>query len=137
MVGFRLLTIWFIIDHGRRRIIHFNVATKPTEQWVIQQLREPFPYGSAPRYLIYDNDSIFSDKVTEAIKYIGTESKRAAYRSPWQNGTAQRWVGSARRGRSRTSLCFAAPAHLTAMDGGNAGGLQEQSLPCAMSCWIT
>ena len=96
-VGFRLLTIWFIIDHGRRRIIHFNVTTNPSEQWVIQQLRESFPFDSAPRYLIYDNDSIFSDKVTEAIKYLGIEPKRTAYRSPWQNGTAERWVGSARR----------------------------------------
>ena len=96
-VGFRLLTICFIIDHGRRRIIHFNVTTNPSEQWVIQQLRESFPYDSAPRYLIYDNDSIFSDKVTEAIKYLGIEPKRTAYRSPWQNGTAERWVGSARR----------------------------------------
>ena len=89
-VGFRLLYIWFIIDHGRRRIIHFNVTTNPSEQWVIQQLRESFPYDSAPRYLIYDNDSIFSDKVTEAIKYLGLEPKRTAYRSRWQNGTAQR-----------------------------------------------
>jgi transposase InsO family protein len=96
-VGFRLLYIWFIIDHGRRRIIHFNVTTNPSEQWVIQQLRESFPCDSAPRYLIYDNDSIFADKVTEAIKYLGIEPKRIAYRSPWQNGTAERWVGSARR----------------------------------------
>jgi transposase InsO family protein len=96
-VGFRLLYIWFIIDHGRRRIIHFNVTTNPSEQWVIQQLRESFPFDSAPRYLIYDNHSIFSDKVTEAIKYLGIEPKRTAYRSPWQNGTAERWVGSARR----------------------------------------
>ena len=96
-VGFRLLYIWFIIDHGRRRIIHFNVTTNPSEQGVIQQLRESFPYDSAPRYLIYDNDSTFSDKVTEVIKYLGIEPKRTAYRSPWQNGTAERWVGSARR----------------------------------------
>jgi transposase InsO family protein len=89
-VGFRLLTIWFIIDHGRRRIVHFKVTTKPSEQWVIQQLRESFPYDSAPRYLIYDNDSIFSDKVTDAIKYLGIEPKRTAYRSPWQNRTAER-----------------------------------------------
>ena len=79
-VGFRLLYIWFIIDDDRRRIIHFNVTTNPSEQWVIQQLRESFPYGSAPRYLIYDNDSIFSDMVTEAIKYLGVEPKRTAYR---------------------------------------------------------
>jgi hypothetical protein len=66
-VGFRLLYVWFIIDHGRRRIIHFDVTANPTAPWVIQQLREAFPYDSAPKYLIYDNDSIFSDDVAEAI----------------------------------------------------------------------
>jgi putative transposase len=94
---FRLLYVWFIIEHGRREILHFGVTANPTSPWVIQQLRESFPYGSAPRYLIYDNDSIFSTNVTEAIKNLGTEPKRTAYGSPWQNGTAERWVGSARR----------------------------------------
>jgi transposase InsO family protein len=96
-VRFRLLYVWFVIDHGRRRIIHFNVTTNPTAQWVIQQLREAFPCESAPGYLIYDDDSIFSDKVTEAIEQFQVRPKRTAYRSPWQNGTAERWVGSARR----------------------------------------
>jgi transposase InsO family protein len=96
-VGFRLLYVWFIIDHGQRRLIHFDVTTNPTAQWVIQQLREAFPYDSAPKYLIYDNDSIFSDYVTEAIKSFGIKPKRTAFQSPWQNGTAERWVGSARR----------------------------------------
>ncbi len=96
-VRFRLLCVWFVIDHGRRRIIHFNVTPHPTAQWVIQQLREAFPGDAAPGYLIYDNDSIFSDRVTEAIKQFRVRPKRTAYRSPWQNGTAERWVGSARR----------------------------------------
>jgi putative transposase len=96
-VGFRLLCVWFIIDHGRRRIIHFNVTINPTAQWVIQQLREAFPGDSAPRYLIFDNDSIFSDEVTEAIKRFGIEPKRTAFQSPWQNGVAERWVGSCKR----------------------------------------
>ncbi len=96
-MGFRLLYVWFIIDHGRRRILHFSVTTNPTARWVIQQIREAFPYDSAPSYLIYDNDSIFSAKVTEAIARLGTEPKRTAYRSPWQNGVAERWVGSCKR----------------------------------------
>jgi transposase InsO family protein len=96
-VRFRLLYVWFVIDHGRRRIVHFNVTTNSTAQWVIQQLREAFPDTSSSRYLIYDNDSIFSDEVKEAIESFGVRAKRTAYRSPWQNGTAERWVGSARR----------------------------------------
>jgi transposase InsO family protein len=94
---FRLLYVWFVIDHGRRTIVHFNVATNPTAQWVIQQLREAFPGESALAYLIYDNDSIFSDRVTEAIEQLPMRPKRTAYQSPWLNGTAERWVGSARR----------------------------------------
>jgi transposase InsO family protein len=96
-VRFRLLYVWFVIDHGRRSIIHFNVTTNPTAQWVIQQLREAFPDESASRYLIYDNDSIFSDEVKHAIESFGMRPTRTAYRSPWQNGTAERWVASARR----------------------------------------
>jgi len=96
-VGFRLLYVWFVIDHGRRRIIHFNVTMNPTAQEWLQQLREAFPDDSAPRYLIFDNDSIFSDKVAEAIMGFGIEPKRTAFQSPWQNGVAERWVGSCKR----------------------------------------
>jgi transposase InsO family protein len=96
-VSFRLLYVWFVIDHERRRIIHFNVTTSPTALWVSQQLREAFPENSAPRYLIFDNDSIFSDDVSRSIKTLGITPKRTAFRSPWQNGTAERWVGTCKR----------------------------------------
>ncbi len=59
-VRFRLLHVWFVIDHGRRSIMNFNVTPNATAQWVIQQLREAFPYESVRGYLVYDNDSIFS-----------------------------------------------------------------------------
>ncbi len=72
-------------------------SVSATSPWVVQQLREAFPEESAPRFLIYDNDSIFSERVTEPIKNIGIEPHRTAFRSPWQNGIAERWVGSARR----------------------------------------
>jgi putative transposase len=96
-IRFRLLYVWFVIDHGRRKIIHFGVTAHPTSLWVIQQLREAFPNDNCPRFLIYDNDSIFSERVTESIKNLGIEPQRTAFRSPWQNGIAERWVGSARR----------------------------------------
>jgi len=81
-VRFRLLYVWFAIDHGRRRILHFNVTESPSARWVIQQLRETYPNEPTHRFLIYDNDSIFSPAVTHAIKSFGIEPKRTAFRSP-------------------------------------------------------
>jgi len=96
-VRFRLSYAWFVIGHGRRQIIHFGVTEHPTSPWVVQHLREAFPNDTSPRFLIYDNDSIFSERVTESIRNSGIEPQRTAFRSPWQNGIAERWVGSARR----------------------------------------
>lgn len=77
--------------------LRFNVTAHPTSFWTIQQLREAFPGESSLRYLIHDNDCIFSARLIEAIGHLGLESKPTAYRSPWQNGTAERWIGSVRR----------------------------------------
>jgi transposase InsO family protein len=96
-IQFRLLYAWFVIGHGRRKIIHFGVTAHPTSSWVIQQLREAFPEDTPPRFLIFDSDSIFSERVTDTIEHIGIEPRRTAFRSPWQNGIAERWAGSARR----------------------------------------
>jgi len=96
-VRFQLLYAWFVLDHDRRRVIHFNVTTNPTALWVIQQLREAFPSDNALPFLLYDRDSIFSAEVTATIRSLGTEPVRTAYRSPWQNPFAERWVGTCRR----------------------------------------
>jgi transposase InsO family protein len=96
-VRFQLLYAWFVIDHGRRRVLHFNVTENPTAFWVIQQLRDAFPNEPAHRFLILDNDSIFSTQVAASISSLGLTPKRTAFQSPWQNGTAERFVGSVRR----------------------------------------
>ena len=96
-VRFRLLWVWFAIDHGRRKILHFKVTENPNARWVIQQLRETFPEEPSHRFVIYDNDSIFSAAVTHSIDSFDICPKRTAFRSPWQNGTAERFVGSVRR----------------------------------------
>jgi transposase InsO family protein len=96
-VRFQLLYVWFALDHGKRRLLHFNVTSHPSARWAIQQLREAFPDGSTHRYLILDNDAIFSAEVALSIERFGINPKRTAFRSPWQNGTAERFVGSVRR----------------------------------------
>ena len=96
-VRFQLLYARFVLDHDRRRVIHFDVATTPTTSWVLQQLREAFPSDDALPFLLYERDSIFSAEVTATIRSLGTEPLRTAYRSSWQNPFAERWVGTCRR----------------------------------------
>lgn len=81
---------------GRRRVVNFNVTAHPTSAWVIQQLRDAFP-DPTHRHLIFDNDAIFSAEVARSISRLGTRPRRTALQSPWQNGTAERFVGSVRR----------------------------------------
>ena len=82
----RVLYGFFVIDHSRRRILHFNPTFNPTAEWVSQQLREAFPFHTAPKYLIFDRDAIFSAKIVRYVKAMGIKPCRTAYRSPWQNG---------------------------------------------------
>jgi transposase InsO family protein len=94
---FGILYCFFVIAHDRRRILRCNVTRHPTSAWVIQQLREAFPYDSAPGYLIFDRGPQFSNEVIETVKNFGIQAKRISFRSPWQNGVAEHWVGNCRR----------------------------------------
>jgi transposase InsO family protein len=94
---FRVLYCFFIIEHGRRKILHFNVTEHPTTPWIVQQLREAFPESSPYRYAILDRDAKFGKDVTDLLVSSGIKPKRISFRSPWQNGVAERWVGSCRR----------------------------------------
>ena len=96
-VTFRLLYCFFVIEHGRRRILHFNVTRHPTAEWVVQQLREAFPEALPYRYAVFDRDSTFNADVVTFLKATGLQPKRTSVQAPWQNGIAERWVGSCRR----------------------------------------
>jgi putative transposase len=88
-VRFQLLYVWFAIDNGRRRLLHFNVTQNPTARWVIQQLRDAFPDEPSHRFLIFDNDAIFSAEVACSIERFGIRPSRTALRSPlaeWHGG---------------------------------------------------
>jgi len=103
-ITFQLLYCLFVIHHGRRRILHFNVTRHPTAEWTLQQLREAFPDAADCRYVILDHDSKFDQGVTDFLKATGLRVKRTGIQAPWQNGLAERWVGSCRR-TSRSHYC--------------------------------
>src|SRR3984893_10524333 len=96
-VSFRLLYVFFVISHARRQVLGADVTEHPTASWISQQLREAFPCGSAPKYLLLDRDSMFDRQVLVSVENMSIKPVRTAFRSPWQNGVAERWVESCRR----------------------------------------
>jgi len=93
---FRVLYGFFVIHHDRRRILHFNVTANPTVAWVRQQLREVFLDDPRIRYLIHDRDTKFAG-LKDWLLGFGVKSTPTAFHAPWQNGVAERWVGTLRR----------------------------------------
>jgi putative transposase len=93
----RVLFVFIMLAHERRRIVHFNVTEHPTAQWTAQQIVEAFPWDTVPRYLFRDRDSIYSMAFQHRIKHIGIEEVKIAPRSPWQNPYCGRLIGSIRR----------------------------------------
>ena len=96
-VTFRVLYCFFVIEHQRRKILHCNVTPHPTAEWIIQQLREAFPESGRYRYVLFDRDRKFNAEVISFLKAAGLEPKRTSVQAPWQNGLAERWIGSCRR----------------------------------------
>ena len=88
---------FFVIGHDRRKILHFNVTRNPNAFWIVQQLREARAFQPAHPFLLFDRDSRFGGDVVSAVKDIGPQPIRTGFRSPWQNGVAERWIGSCRR----------------------------------------
>jgi hypothetical protein len=94
---FRILYCFFVVDHERRKILHFNVTRHPSADWLVQQLQETFADAAPYRYAILYHDSIFNGDVVAFLEATGLQPKRTAMHAPWQNGTAERWIGSCRR----------------------------------------
>src|SRR5215468_2146025 len=95
-IGFDLLYAFVVIRLDRRELIWINVTANPTAEWVARQITEAFPWDEAPGYMIRDRDCVYGTIVTRRLRAMGIRDKPAAPASPWQNGFAERLVGSIR-----------------------------------------
>jgi transposase InsO family protein len=96
-IGFDLLYAFVIVRLGRRDLVWINVTTNPTAEWIARQLTEAFPWNATPRYLIRDRDRTYGSIVARRMRAMGIRDKPTAPASPWQNGFAERLIGSIQR----------------------------------------
>ena len=96
-IGFKLLYAFVIVRLNRRDLVWINVTTNPNAEWVARQITEAFPWNEAPRYMIRDRDRIYGAVVTRRLRAMGIRDRPTSPASPWQNGFAERLIGSIRR----------------------------------------
>src|SRR6266702_2650998 len=94
---FECLFAVLVLSHGRRRLLWFAVTRHPTAEWLAQQIVEAFPWDTAPRYLIRDNDGAYGQAFTNRVRTMGIRDRPIAPRSPWQNPYVERLIGTLRR----------------------------------------
>jgi putative transposase len=95
--SFRVLYVFLVLAHERRKILHFNVTEAPSAPWTAQQVVEAFSYAIPPRYLLRDRDGIYGADFVHRVEGLGLEQKLIAPQSPWQNPMIERIIGSIRR----------------------------------------
>ena len=93
----RVLFVFVVLAHDRRRVLHFNVTEHPTAAWTAQQIVDAFPDDSAPSYLLRDRDSVYGHVFRQRVKGMGVAEVLTTPQSPWQNPFAERLIGSIRR----------------------------------------
>ena len=96
-ISFRVLYVFLVLAHDRRRIVHFNVTAHPTAEWTVQQLREAFPFDQVPRYLLRDRDGIFGTEFRRDVKAMRIKEVLSTPRSPWERAFVERVIGTIRR----------------------------------------
>jgi putative transposase len=96
-VSFRILYVFLVLAHDRRRIVHFNVTEHPTAEWTAAQLVQAFLWNMAPRYLLRDCDRIYGIAFRTQAKSMEIREILTAFRSPWQSPYVERLIGSIRR----------------------------------------
>ena len=96
-VSFDLLFAFLVLGHGRRQLLWFEVTRHPTAEWLARQITEAFPWTSTPAYLLRDNDRAYGHVFTSRVRAMGIRDRPISPQSPWQNGYAERLIGTLRR----------------------------------------
>ena len=91
---FDLLFAFLVLGHGRRQLLWFEVTRHPTAEWLARQITEAFPWASAPTYLVRDNDRAYGHVFTSRVRAMGIRDRPISPGSPWQNGIAERLIGT-------------------------------------------
>ena len=94
---FDRLFAFLVLGHGRRQLLWFEVTRHPTAEWLARQITEAFPWASAPAYLVRDNDGAYGHVFTSRVRAMGIRDRPISSGSPWQNGYAERLIGTVRR----------------------------------------
>ena len=94
---FECLFAFLVVGHGRRQLLWFAVTRHPTAEWLAQQIVEAFPWGTAPTYLVRDNDGAYGRAFTNRVRTMGIRDRPISPRSPWQNPYVERLIGTLRR----------------------------------------
>ncbi len=92
-----LLFVFIVLSLVRRRVLHVNVTAHPTASWTAQQVVEAVPWSTTDRYVVRDRDGIYGAAFRERVGGLGLGEVAIAARSPWQNGYAERFIGSLRQ----------------------------------------
>ena len=87
-ITFRLLFVFVIHSHDRRRPVHFAVTINPTAEWAAHQLVEAFPWDGAPQYLLRDRDDIYGTVFGDAARSLDIREIRTAAQSVPTNNSS-------------------------------------------------
>ena len=93
-ISFRLLYGFLVLRHSRREILWLGVTAHPSAQWIARQLSEEYGWQQAPQYIVRDRDCVYGDAFIRRVRAMGIRDRPIAPRSPWQNGHAERLIGS-------------------------------------------
>ena len=96
-VTFKILYVFLVLSHHRRKVLYFNVTASPSPAWTSQQLIQAFPWDTTPKYLLRDRDAIFGVPFQRAVHNLGFEQILTSPHCPWQNPFVERLIGSIRR----------------------------------------